>query len=155
MANPSEADPHFPISRCFDWYHGHSWAKGLFESADGKDEESSSEDVFSAYAIKMWGRTTGDMNMEARGNLMLAILARSLRSYFLMEDSNTNHPANFVPNKVTGIVSGGCQREVIDSARVTDLVRSSSKTRLITLRTLGTTLSLFKGSSYLYICSWH
>jgi endoglucanase Acf2 len=38
----------------FDWYHGHSFAKGLFESADGKDEESSSEDAFFAYAIKMW-----------------------------------------------------------------------------------------------------
>lgn len=105
MANPSEADPFFPLSRAFDWYHGHSWAKGLFESADGKDEESSSEDAFSIYAMKMWGRTTGDMNMEARGNLMLAVLARSLRNYFLLEDSNGNHPGNFVRNKVTGIVS--------------------------------------------------
>ena len=91
--------------RAFDWYHGHSWAKGLFPSADGKDEESSAEDAFFAYALKMWGRTSGDTYMEARGNLMLAVLARSLRNYFLLESSNRNHPSNFIPNKVTGIVS--------------------------------------------------
>lgn len=50
-ANPATDDPYFPFSRSFDWYHGHSWAKGLFESGDGKDEESSSEDAFSSYAI--------------------------------------------------------------------------------------------------------
>ncbi|KAL9028639.1 MAG: hypothetical protein Q9196_003031 [Gyalolechia fulgens] len=104
-ANPSTSDPYFPFSRMFDWYHGHSWAKGLFESADAKDEESSSEDAFFAYAVKMWGRVTGDRSMEARGNLMLAVLARTLRNYFLLQDGNGNHPAEFVGNTVTGVVS--------------------------------------------------
>ncbi|KAL8723083.1 MAG: hypothetical protein Q9225_000554 [Loekoesia sp. 1 TL-2023] len=103
-ANPSTSDPYFPFSRMFDWYHGHSWAKGLFESADAKDEESSSEDAFFAYAIKMWGRVTGDRSMEARGNLMLALLARTLKNYFLLQDGNANHPAEFVGNKVTGVL---------------------------------------------------
>jgi endo-1,3(4)-beta-glucanase len=103
-ANSVDDDPYFPFSRSFDWFHGHSWAKGLFDSADGKDEESSSEDAFAAYAIKMWGRVVGDPNMEARGNLQLAILARSLQSYFLLTDNNKNQPPLFVPNKVPGIV---------------------------------------------------
>ncbi|KAL8697360.1 MAG: hypothetical protein Q9201_007162, partial [Fulgogasparrea decipioides] len=102
-ANPSTADSYFPFSRMFDWFHGHSWAKGLFESADGKDEESSSEDAFFAYAIKMWGRVIGDKSMEARGNLMLAIMSRTLRNYFLLQDDNVNQPREFVGNKVTGI----------------------------------------------------
>ncbi len=66
----AESDYHgrdYPFSRCFDWWHGHSWAKGLFESADGKDEESSSEDGFASFAIKMWGKVSGDVNMEKRG----------------------------------------------------------------------------------------
>lgn len=100
----SQAGDYFPFSRAFDWYHGHSWAKGLFESGDGKDEESSSEDVFASYAIKMWGRVIQDANMEARGNLMLAIQARSLPAYFLMASSNTNQPPQFIGNKVTGIL---------------------------------------------------
>ncbi len=88
FANPSSNDPDFPFSRSFDWYHGHSWAKGLFESADGKDEESSSEDAFTSYALKMWGIASGDTSMEARGNLMLALLASSLQNYFLLDSDN-------------------------------------------------------------------
>ncbi|KAI9676206.1 MAG: hypothetical protein M1829_003035 [Trizodia sp. TS-e1964] len=103
-SNPSTSDPYFPFSRSFDWYHGHSWAKGLFESADGKDEESSSEDAFFSYALKMWGKVTGDASTEARGNLMLSILSRTLDNYFLMASNNTNQPANFIGNKVTGIL---------------------------------------------------
>ncbi|THC99385.1 hypothetical protein EYZ11_001109 [Aspergillus tanneri] len=102
--NPAGNDPLFPFSRGFDWYNGHSWAKGLFESFDGKDEESTSEDAMFAYAIKMWGKTIGDASMEARGNLMLGILRRSLHSYFLMESDNKNQPEQFIANKVTGIL---------------------------------------------------
>jgi endo-1,3(4)-beta-glucanase len=103
FANPI-CDDDFPFSRAFDWFHGHSWAKGLFESADGKDEESTSEDSFASYALKMWGKTVGDKNMEARGNLMLAIQARTFPLYFLMESSNTVQPPQFIGNKVTGIL---------------------------------------------------
>ena len=102
--NPVVNDPYFPFSRSFDWFHGHSWAKGLFDSGDGKDQESTSEDALFAYAMKMWGRTTGDANMEARGNLMLAVMQRSLSNYFLLESNNVNQPANFIGNKVTGIM---------------------------------------------------
>lgn len=103
--NSVEDDPYFPFSRSFDWFNGHSWAKGLFESFDGKDEESTSEDAMFAYAVKMWGQTTGDASMEARGNLMLGIMRRSLDNYFLMQSNNTNQPGNFIGNRVTGIVS--------------------------------------------------
>lgn len=103
--NSVENDPHFPFSRAFDWFNGHSWAKGLFESYDGKDEESTSEDTMFAYAVKMWGRTIGDASMEARGNLMLGIMRRSLDNYFLMRNNNINQPSKFIGNKVTGIVS--------------------------------------------------
>ncbi len=106
VSSPSNQDPVFPFSRNFDWYHGHSWAKGLFESGDGEDEESSSEDAMFAYSLKMWGRTSGDKSMEARGNLMLSVLARSLQNYFLLEKSNQNQPASFIRNNVIGIVSG-------------------------------------------------
>ncbi|KAL4963801.1 glucan endo-1,3-beta-D-glucosidase [Aspergillus stella-maris] len=102
--NAATNDPLFPFSRGFDWYHGHSWAKGLYESFDGKDQESSSEDMMYAYALKMWGKTIGDASMEARGNLMLGVLRRSFTNYFLMESNNVNHPPNFIGNKVTGIL---------------------------------------------------
>ena len=104
-ANPVTDDAYFPFSRMFDWYHGHSWAHGLFESGDGKDQESSSEDSFSLYAMKMWGKVIGDANMEARGNLQLAVQARALSNYYLLQNDNTVEPSYIVPNKVSGIVS--------------------------------------------------
>jgi endo-1,3(4)-beta-glucanase len=75
----AESDYHgrdYPFSRSFDWWNGHSWAKGLFESADGKDEESTSEDGFASYAVKMWGKVIGDVNMEKRGEYSISIPLR-------------------------------------------------------------------------------
>ncbi|TLD09995.1 hypothetical protein PgNI_06667 [Pyricularia grisea] len=103
-SNPSTDDPYFPFSRSFDWFHGHSWARGVIEAPDGKDQESSAEDAFSTYAIKMWGRATGDARTEARGNLQLAVNARSLQSYFLMADDNDVQPPEFIGNRAVGIL---------------------------------------------------
>ncbi|KUI55643.1 Putative endo-1,3(4)-beta-glucanase 2 [Cytospora mali] len=103
-ANPSAKDTWFPPNRNFDWYHGHSFAHGLYESADGRDQESSSEDVMASYAVKMWGQVSGDSNMAARGNLQLSVLARSLNNYYLYTNSNTVEPSSFIGNKVAGIL---------------------------------------------------
>lgn len=105
VANPSTKDPFFPVFRSFDWFHGHSWAKGLFWSGDGKDQESSSEDYNFAFAMKLWGMVSGDGAMEARGNLMLGILKRTVNQYMLLRSDNTTHPLQFIKNMVSGIVS--------------------------------------------------
>ncbi|KAK9454508.1 endo-1,3(4)-beta-glucanase [Dipodascopsis uninucleata] len=104
VANPSDQDPYFPVSRSFDWFHGHSWAKGLFESGDGKDQESTSEDYHHAYGIKLWGKVSGDSSMEARGNMMLALMNRSFNSYFLLADNNAIQDPRLIGNRVTGIL---------------------------------------------------
>ena len=104
VANPSARDQYFPMWRNFDWYHGHSWAHGLYPTMDGKDQESSSEDIMHAYALKMWGLVNGDSNLETRGNLQLSILARSLQKYYLYKRDNTVQPSNFIGNKVAGIL---------------------------------------------------
>ncbi|PWW79667.1 Glycoside Hydrolase Family 81 protein [Tuber magnatum] len=104
-ANPSNEDPYFPVFRNFDWYHGHSWARGLVSCGDSKDEESSSEDFNSLYAQKLWGIAVDDQSMIARANLMLGILKVSLNEYMLMSKGNQNHPKEFVGNLVTGILA--------------------------------------------------
>ncbi|AET39287.1 endo-1,3(4)-beta-glucanase Ecym_4220 [Eremothecium cymbalariae DBVPG len=103
-SNPSSTDIYFPMFRSFDWFTGHSWAKGLFESADGKDEESSSEDVNSAYALKLWGLAVDNKQLAAIGDLSLGVLKTSLNHYFLFTDDNKTQPASFIPNKVSGIL---------------------------------------------------
>ncbi|KAH7135582.1 endo-1,3(4)-beta-glucanase 1 precursor [Dendryphion nanum] len=106
----------YPFSRSFDWWVGHSWAKGLFESADGKDQESSSEDGFAGLAVRMWGRVCGDGGMESRGTLMLALQSRTFNTYFYISPTNPLNPPNapsnqssihpplYTPNLLTGIL---------------------------------------------------
>ncbi|CUM64836.1 uncharacterized protein PRCAT00002451001 [Priceomyces carsonii] len=102
VASP-KADKYFPQSRSFDWFHGHSFAHGIFPSGDGKDEESSSEDYHFAYGMKLFAKVIGDLDMEARANLMLAIMKRSMNMYMLYSDDNKVQPKNFIKNKVAGI----------------------------------------------------
>lgn len=104
VANPSTKDTYFPVFRLFDWFQGHSWAKGLFASGDGKDEESSSEDYHFYYGMKLWGNIIDDNAMEARGDLILKIMSRAMNLYMLYSDNNDVQPASIIPNKVSGIL---------------------------------------------------
>lgn len=103
VANPSAEDPHFPLFRNFDWFSGHSWSQGIFPSADGKDEESTSEEIHFHYGLKLWGLATENTRLRDLGSLMVAVASRSINTYFLMRDDNQIHPPEFIPNKVTGI----------------------------------------------------
>ena len=94
-----------PISSSLIWFRFTNLNFiGVFESADGKDQESTSEDYNYAYAQRLWGLITGDRAMEGRGLLMLSIMKRAFNMYFLLEDSNTIQPKAFIKNKVTGIL---------------------------------------------------
>lgn len=104
VANPSRDDPYFPVFRSFDWFMGHSWSQGIFVSLDGKDEESTSEDINLYYAMSLWARVDNKPRLDQMSELMLTIARRSIQSYFLMEDNNKNHPSVFLANKVTGIL---------------------------------------------------
>ncbi|KAG0304206.1 hypothetical protein BGZ98_005795 [Dissophora globulifera] len=104
VANPSPADKYFPVFRSFDWFMGHSWSQGIFVSQDGKDEESTSEDINLYYAMSLWGKVDNNPEMDQLGQLMLTVARNSIQSYFLLQDDNVNHPNNFVANKVTGIL---------------------------------------------------
>ncbi|KAG0316234.1 hypothetical protein BGZ97_007184 [Linnemannia gamsii] len=104
VANASADDKYFPRFRAFDWFMGHSWSQGIFVSLDGKDEESTSEDINLYYAMALWGRVSNRPEMDRMGEMMLTIARRSIKAYFLMENDNVNHPRAFLGNKVTGIL---------------------------------------------------
>jgi endo-1,3(4)-beta-glucanase len=103
VATPNSGDPFFPKFRHFDWFRGHSYSHGVTAFADGKDQESSSEDVNFAYALFLYGTATKNARMATIGKLMTKLNARAIQTYFLMEDQNQVHPPSYRPNKVTGI----------------------------------------------------
>ncbi|CAE7196444.1 unnamed protein product [Symbiodinium necroappetens] len=102
-ANPSRDDTYFPTFRAFDWFDLHSWSRGVVPSADGKDQESTSEELNLLYGIKLWGSVMGKPVLRDLGATMLALCALTVREFFLMKSDNIHHPADFVTNHVTGI----------------------------------------------------
>ncbi|EEY60597.1 endo-1,3(4)-beta-glucanase, putative [Phytophthora infestans T30-4] len=104
VANPSDADPYFPKFRSLDWYRGHSYSHGITALGDGKDEESTSEDVNFYYGMTLLGKVTGDKHLETVGKLMVKLNARAIQTYFLLEDGNRAHPDRYRDNKVMGIL---------------------------------------------------
>lgn len=103
VANPSADDTFFPVFRAFDFYDMHSWSHGVTPSGDGKDEESTSEDMNFYFGMQMWGRATGNKPLEHTGALLLSLSAHTVSEVFLMKTGNTHHPADYVKNHVTGI----------------------------------------------------
>lgn len=104
--------------------------RGLLFAYDGKDQESTSEDVNFYYAMAMWGKATGNEEMSRLGRLQLGLLARSISTYFLMTNDNVVHPAAFVRNKVgcgsedmcaTGIYRPFCRNDQGVAMENTDL----------------------------------
>ncbi|TDH64812.1 uncharacterized protein CCR75_000633 [Bremia lactucae] len=103
VANPSKLDPYFPRFRHFTWYLGHSYSHGATSIDNGKDEESTSEDINFCYGLLLWGRMTGRKDIEDLGSLMLRLNAHAIRTYFLLKRDNPIHPPDIVRNHVTGI----------------------------------------------------
>jgi endo-1,3(4)-beta-glucanase len=80
--NPSRQDMHFPRFRSFDWFDLHSWSRGVTPSADGKDQESTSEEVNLLYGIHLWGGVISRPSLKRLGTVMLSLAAASIREFF-------------------------------------------------------------------------
>jgi endo-1,3(4)-beta-glucanase len=105
-ANPVH-DSYFPVTRMKDWYAGHSWASGLFEFGDVKNQESSSESINGYYGMYLWGLVSNNTNLRDLGRLMLAQEIRSTKKYWHMDNkSNEVYDQVFANNGCVGIVWG-------------------------------------------------
>ena len=107
IANPAaSADPYYTRMRCMDWFVGHSWAAGLFEFGDSRNQESTSEAVNAWYAVYLWGLVTENERLRDLGRLMLATEIRSAQRYWQITSGSDIYPAPFADNKVVGILWG-------------------------------------------------
>ena len=104
IANPSPADPHYTVARNKDWFVGHSWAQGLYEGGDGRNQESSSEAVNAWYGVYLWGVATGDERVRDLGRLLLAMELRSAHTYYQITSDSGIYPEPFASNKVVGVL---------------------------------------------------
>merc|ERR1740121_1559044 len=80
--NPSSLDAYFPLFRSFDWFDLHSWSRGVTPSADGKDQESTSEELNLLYGIHLWGEQIGNAGLRELGTTMLALASMTIQEFF-------------------------------------------------------------------------
>ncbi|CAI5984739.1 unnamed protein product [Closterium sp. NIES-64] len=73
----------FPRLRHFDAYALHSWASGLFDFADGRNQESFSEAANAYYAASLLAFTFGDLPLATLGATLAAV--ESVAAQVLMQ----------------------------------------------------------------------
>jgi endo-1,3(4)-beta-glucanase len=104
IGNPSDADPHFPVTRSFDWFVGHSWAAGLAAFGDGRNQESTSEAVNAWYAVKLFGDAVGDANISDLGWLLASLEIRSAQRYWQVFGGSDIYEPPYDARRVVGVL---------------------------------------------------
>ena len=82
IASPRE-DGLYPRLRVFDFYSGHSWASGYADFPDGNNQESSSEAVHAWYAAYLWGKETGNAELQQLSRWLYREETEAARTYWL------------------------------------------------------------------------
>lgn len=82
IINPSPQDPYFPITRCRDWFAGHSWASGIANGAGSRDQESSGEAINGYYGALLWASVALSQDYVNYANLLLATEQHGAQVYW-------------------------------------------------------------------------
>lgn len=104
IANPSTDDTYFPVTRYKDWYLGHSWASGLVEYGENRNQQSISEAIHAYYAIALMGDAIGDANMASFGKMMAATEITAAKTYVQINSASTIYPTVFKANVMVGVL---------------------------------------------------
>jgi endo-1,3(4)-beta-glucanase len=107
IINPTEADPHFPVVRCRDWFAGHSWASGIANGAGSRDQESIGEAINGYYGALLWASVALSPDYVNYAKFLVATEQHASQVYWHLypsqdpNDSNTPYPESEVRDLVT------------------------------------------------------
>ncbi|XP_027351816.1 probable endo-1,3(4)-beta-glucanase ARB_01444 isoform X2 [Abrus precatorius] len=95
----------YPRLRCFDLYKLHSWAAGLTEFPDGRNQESSSEAVNAYYSAALMGLAYGDTHLIATGSTLLALEISAAQMWWHVKEGDNLYEEDFAKdNRIVGIL---------------------------------------------------
>ncbi|GFZ18998.1 glycosyl hydrolase family 81 protein [Actinidia rufa] len=95
----------YPRLRCFDLWKLHSWAGGLTEFRDGRNQESTSEAVNGYYSAALMGLAYGDAHLVAVGSTLSAMEIHSAQTWWHVREGDTLYAQDFTrENRVVGIL---------------------------------------------------
>ncbi|KAL3629527.1 hypothetical protein CASFOL_026749 [Castilleja foliolosa] len=102
-------DSHYTSLRCFDFWKLHSWAGGLTEFGDGRNQESTSEAVNAYYSAALMGLAYGDSHLVSIGSTILAFEIKAAQTWWhVKKDINNNnslYPEEFTrDNRVVSVL---------------------------------------------------
>ncbi|RMZ93126.1 glycoside hydrolase family 81, partial [Brachionus plicatilis] len=87
-----------------DPFLGHSYASGLFEFADSKNQESTSEAINSYFAVRELGKMTGNQTLEDLGDYLLSTEIHATIVYWQVKKNSQIYSEPFSKNGVVGIL---------------------------------------------------
>ncbi|KAH9329722.1 hypothetical protein KI387_001830, partial [Taxus chinensis] len=102
--NPEEGMV-YPRLRNFDLWKLHSWAGGITEFADGRNQESSSEALNAYYSAALLGLAYGDTDLIGIGSALAALEMRSAKAWWHVPLNSNVYESEFVEeNRVMGVL---------------------------------------------------
>lgn len=104
IATTDRASTRYPYIRNFSPYDGHSWADSYASFGDGNNQESSSEALNAWYGLSLWGKVTGNSDMEQTGRALFATELTATKAYWFGE--NNPFPDGY-SHTVASLVWGG------------------------------------------------
>ncbi|CAI9103142.1 OLC1v1001586C1 [Oldenlandia corymbosa var. corymbosa] len=99
------ANSSYPKVRCFDFWLLHSWAAGLTEFPDGRNQESTSEAINGYYSAALMGLAYGDNHLVDIGSTLTAFEIQSAIAWWHVRKDDTLYGEEFTKeNRVVGIL---------------------------------------------------
>ncbi|KAK7273322.1 hypothetical protein RIF29_14371 [Crotalaria pallida] len=96
---------YYPRLRCFDLYKLHSWAAGLTEFEDGRNQESTSEAVNAYYSAALVGMAYGDTRLIATASTLTALEIASAQTWWHVKAEDNLYEEEFAKdNRIVGIL---------------------------------------------------
>ncbi|URD92104.1 Glycosyl hydrolase family 81 [Musa troglodytarum] len=91
--------------RCFDVWKLHSWAGGLTEFADGRNQESTSEAVNAYYSAALMGLSYGDTHLVSIGSTLAAFEIQAAETWWHVKEGEGLYEDDFTrENRVVGVL---------------------------------------------------
>ncbi|KAJ9682956.1 hypothetical protein PVL29_018803 [Vitis rotundifolia] len=99
------SNSNYPRLRCFDLWKLHSWASGVTEFEDGRNQESTSEAVNTYYSAALMGLAYGDAPLVATGSTLAAMEIEAAQTWWHVREGDKMYAEDFTrENRVVGIL---------------------------------------------------
>ncbi|KAJ3677499.1 hypothetical protein LUZ60_003223 [Juncus effusus] len=100
-----KSDAIYTRLRMFDLWKLHSWAGGLTEFGDGRNQESTSEAINAYYSASLLGLSYGDTHLVSIGSTLTSFEIRAAQMWWHVRKDDTLYEEEFTKqNRVMGVL---------------------------------------------------